>query len=439
MSSIMRDQMAVGSGKIFDENGAIFDLTEFLKTLSTALEGAGIKVNTELTLDGSQVTISNLRVGSTDGGTTMTFLKTDTDGTVQVAGSMTVIGVATEATLLSIKTAIESIAAEDFATQTTLALIKTAIDTLVTQTDGLEASLSSMDTKLSSQATGAKQDTGNASLSSIDSKLSTLLAQTDGIEASLSSIDGGTPNALGQSTANASVPVVLASDQMTGEAAGADGSSNTQNNLTATTRLKGFNGTTWDRLRAGITTVTSTLTGWLNTLPWSVFLTSPTTRTNGQGGPLQSDATGNLNVNLATRIRGEDETNDAMAMVLKVLASATYAPSEFSNLGAATTANIKATAGNMMSAYATNDNAAVRYLQLHKTATTPAGGAVPQWSIPIPPAVGGVPGIAGWDSNDFTMMGVNSTAGWAFAISTTHGTFTNSATASEHSVFGASY
>lgn len=40
----------------------------------------------------------------------------------------------------------------------------TSLGTLVTQTDGLEASASSIDTKLSSQATAAKQDTGNAVL-----------------------------------------------------------------------------------------------------------------------------------------------------------------------------------------------------------------------------------------------------------------------------------
>ncbi len=56
----------------------------------------------------------------------------------------------------------------------------------------------------------------------------------------------------------------------------------------------GFNGTTWDRLRAGLSTISATLTGMLNTLPWALFHTSPVTRTNGQGGPLETDAVGNL-------------------------------------------------------------------------------------------------------------------------------------------------
>jgi hypothetical protein len=54
------------------------------------------------------------------------------------------------------------------------------------------ASLSSIDTKLTSQATAARQDTGNASLASIDA---------------------GTPAALGQAAMSASMPVVISSDQ----------------------------------------------------------------------------------------------------------------------------------------------------------------------------------------------------------------------------------
>ncbi len=58
--------------------------------------------------------------------------------------------------------------------------------------------------------------------------------------------------------------------------------------------IHSFNGTTWDRVRSAVTTVSATLTGFLNTLPWALFHTAPVTRTNGQGGPLETDATGNL-------------------------------------------------------------------------------------------------------------------------------------------------
>jgi hypothetical protein len=100
--------------------------------------------------------------------------------------------------------------------------------------------------------------------------------------------------------------------------------------------LSAFNGTTWDRLRAGITAVSATVTGFANTLPWAIYNTTPTTRTDGQGGPLQTEADGTLRTSLATGIAGEDLTND----VLKV--EARYA---FTNLVGAATTTVKASAG----------------------------------------------------------------------------------------------
>lgn len=48
----------------------------------------------------------------------------------------------------------------------------TKLDTVITHVDGIE-------TLLGSQATAAKQDTGNTSVASIDTKMTTLLSQTD--------------------------------------------------------------------------------------------------------------------------------------------------------------------------------------------------------------------------------------------------------------------
>lgn len=93
---------------------------------------------------------------------------------------------------------------------------------------------------------------------------------------------------------------------------GADGVSNTRTDVPTSARLSGFNGATWDRLRAGITAVTATLTGWLNTLPWAVYNATPTVRTEGQGGPLQADANGNLKVAEQFEIPGGDSTADVM-------------------------------------------------------------------------------------------------------------------------------
>jgi hypothetical protein len=72
---------------------------------------------------------------------------------------------------------------------------------------------------------------------------------------------------------------------------------NTANPTTTSTGvfISGFDGTTWDRVRVGITAA-GTPTGYVNTLPGVQYLTSPLTLTNGQVMPAQSDVNGNLKV-----------------------------------------------------------------------------------------------------------------------------------------------
>lgn len=77
-------------------------------------------------------------------------------------------------------------------------------------------------------------------------------------------------------------------------------------------RLKGWNSSTWSKIRAGLTSIGSTFTGFLNTLPISIYHSSPTSRTDGQGGPWESDSKGNLNINLATRLSGENQAANRM-------------------------------------------------------------------------------------------------------------------------------
>lgn len=89
-----------------------------------------------------------------------------------------------------------------------------------------------------------------------------------------------------------SVPVGIESGDIL--EAGADAIDNTTDGQVTSAFLYGFNGSTWDRIKAGITTATSTLTGFLNTLPWAIYHDTPTVRTNGQGGPLEADADGAL-------------------------------------------------------------------------------------------------------------------------------------------------
>lgn len=95
------------------------------------------------------------------------------------------------------------------------------------------------------------------------------------------------------------------------------------------------------------------------------------------------------------------------------------APTRFSNMGANATLNVKATPGSVLAFVCANLNAAVRYLQLHDTATVPAGAAVPAYSFPIA-ANGSI--VIGADF--FTTAGVAFATGIAFAFSTTAGTYT---------------
>jgi len=116
----------------------------------------------------------------------------------------------------------------------------------------------------------------------------------------------------------------------------------------------------------------------------------------------------------------------------KPVSSATYAPSSHMNLGAATTANVKASAGYVYTIYCINRNAAVRYFQLHNTATTPAGGATAQNTWAVPAGTTDNPGILILDTAYFSPSERFAT-GIAWAISTAEATYA-AATAGDHSV-----
>lgn len=76
-----------------------------------------------------------------------------------------------------------------------------------------------------------------------------------------------------------------------------------------------------------------------------------------------------------------DNTNAVAAFAVKPLSVSTYSWITFSNWGANTTLNVKATTGNVYSLYAYNTNAAARFEQIHNTATTPSASAVPVFSF----------------------------------------------------------
>lgn len=78
--------------------------------------------------------------------------------------------------------------------------------------------------------------------------------------------------------------------------ANADGSSNTRNQMPIDSRLEGYNGSTWDRIRTALIGVQTTLTGMLNTLPLMQYSSSILAPANGNVLPLQSNANGQLMV-----------------------------------------------------------------------------------------------------------------------------------------------
>lgn len=101
------------------------------------------------------------------------------------------------------------------------------------------------------------------------------------------------------------------------------------------------------------------------------------------------------------------------------LATATYSWTLFQDLGANVTLNVKATPGNVASLWCHNVGGSVAYIQLHNTATTPAGGAVPTLTFFVP--IGGVTVV----TKEFLgEQGYNFSTGIAFAFSTTETTYT---------------
>jgi len=146
---------------------------------------------------------------------------------------------------------------------------------------------------------------------------------------------------------------------------------------------------------------------------------TPPTFQDGDRADLQSDINGNAKTREQYATTGEDNVNGVNAVAIRPLATSTYSWSLFTNFGANATLNVKASTGNIKSVYCHNLNAAVRYLQLHNTATTPGGGAVPLLTFLVPAT-----GVVVLDGQFFGENGFNFTTGIAFAFSTTEGTYT---------------
>lgn len=120
---------------------------------------------------------------------------------------------------------------------------------------------------------------------------------------------------------------------------------------------------------------------------------------------------------------GNAITSTSSALDVNIKSATAF--SLFTDFGANATANVKASAGKVFSLWIHNRNAAEHYVQLHRTATTPAGGAVPFMTFAVPGS-----SILSIGNDFFTLGGVTMTTGIAFAFSTTEHTYT-AGTASE--------
>lgn len=145
-----------------------------------------------------------------------------------------------------------------------------------------------------------------------------------------------------------------------------------------------------------------------------------------------NSSTHSFNFDFGGKIGGEDTDNDIMATLSKPINAFEYATQNYSYwAGSATKANIKAQSANVYSVKFINRNASVRYAQLFNKATAPVAGDTPLISEPIPAGTTNNPGELVLTSqffapSEFFPLGL----GWA--VSTTQGTLTDSATAADH-------
>jgi hypothetical protein len=140
---------------------------------------------------------------------------------------------------------------------------------------------------------------------------------------------------------------------------------------------------------------------------------------NGDYVTVNSDSLGHLWNREGFVDQGVDNTNGVFAFCIKPLSNSTYSLTTFSNWGANTTLNVKATPGNVFSLYAYNTNAAARFEQLHNTATTPSASAVPVFSFLVGISLDKLIG-----SDFFGPNGYNFSTGIAFAHSSAFGIYT---------------
>ena len=106
----------------------------------------------------------------------------------------------------------------------------------------------------------------------------------------------------------------------------------------------------------------------------------------------------------------------------------------YQDSGTVTKANVKASAGRVRAIRFTNANAAARFVQIHNKATAPAATETANLYFLIPAGTAAAPGILDLEAPFFGDPGRYLSTGIGYAISTTATTFTDAATAADHTV-----
>lgn len=125
----------------------------------------------------------------------------------------------------------------------------------------------------------------------------------------------------------------------------------------------------------GTVVPTATMTGWQNTLPWGVYNVTPTTRTNGQGGPIEVDDLGSTRVVEQKAPGAENNSEKVFFTSHKFFNTTTSKPTRTTNLSFQT-ATISSAPVLLVGIRIVNVAAAVRWLFLNN-ATSIAGAAAP--------------------------------------------------------------
>lgn len=157
---------------------------------------------------------------------------------------------------------------------------------------------------------------------------------------------------------------------------------------------------------------------------------APRTLTDGQAtNEVQVDNQGRTMVVEQLVPAAEDNTNGVIGVLAKPVVASSYSGT-IVHVEDDADISIKATPGQLLAIQATNENAAVRYLQIHNKASAPGAGETAVASFLIPAGSGTAPGVVRVGSEFFGNNGIHLSTGIAIGISTAIDTYT-AATAGE--------